>query len=146
MRGRGGALGDDAMPQGPVAVLAAQVNRFGPGAPVAYQFAPVAFPVVNVLDPALALAALTIYLRRSTDAYQQVHDAGTLAAIDAANAGYADPSAFVLANLPQVTSVITMFADSLGLPGTTSAAGSLSTSSLLLAAGILGIWWWTEKR
>lgn len=136
-------MGDDAPPATPVAVLAAQVNRFGPGAPAAYQFTQTGFP--PVLDVGLALTALTIYLRRSTEAYAQIPDQGTLSAINAANSGFGNPVAFVGGHMSEMIPVIRDFADSIGLP---AAPGDDATSSgaLLLAAGILVGWWLLEKR
>lgn len=146
-RGHGRAMGDDAAPVSPIAALVAQVNRFGPSAPAAFQFAAQPF-VEGRLDLALALTALTIYLRRSTDAYAQFHDAGTAATIEAANAGFADPVAFVNAHLGDMLPVIRAFADSLGLaaaPGTQGGAG-ISTEALVIAGSVLGLWWLLEKR
>jgi hypothetical protein len=139
----GGAFGDVEL-GGPVAVLVAQVNRFGPEAPTAYQFTQAPFPIADVLTPDVALTALTIYLRRSTDAYASIPDIGTRLAIEAANAGFSDPVAFVTAHLAEITQVIAGFADSLGLSG-----GSLSASNptaLMLALGGLAVWWWLEQR
>jgi len=150
-RGPGGALshglGDamglvagDQLPQ-----LAAQVNRFGPGAPAAYQFTTKVFPVATgKIDPEIALVATTIYLRRATDAYNQFHDAGSLAAITRANLGFADPVGFVTGNLADVVSTIGSFADSLGLPAASSddatIAGVDSRLLLYAAAGALLLW------
>jgi len=140
----GGAFGD-VEAGGPVAVLVAQVNRFGPQAPAAYQFAQAPFPVTDVLTPDVALTALTIYLRRSTDAYAALPDIGTRIAIEAANAGFTDPVAFVTAHLAEITQVISAFADSLGLSGSSAAAAS-SPTALVLALGGLAVWWWLEQR
>jgi len=136
-RGRGGAMGD--VGYATVADLAAQVNRFGPGAPAAYQFATTPFPPSSVLDPALALTAITIYLRRATDAYNQFHDAASAAAIDKANKGFADPTTFVQANLYDVTSTIGMFADAAGLPAAAGSGVDTGISPLLLGGVGLGI-------
>ena len=128
----------------PLGALAAQVNRFGPGAPLAYQFVSHTFPVASVtLDPELALVATTIYQRRSTDAYAQYHDAGSAAAIERANRGFADPVTFVTANLSDVTNTIGGFADAVGLPMSTddAAGGGLGTTTILLIAGAaVGLW------
>jgi len=139
--------------------LVAQVNRFGPGAPSAYQFvttpftAPVAVYGISLMPIGVGLAtvALTIYQRRATDAYNQFHDAGSQQAVAAANAGYADPVAFVTSHLAEVTQTLQAFADSLGIPPATSAttAGSdtgLSTGTLVLAGGLLAVWWLMERK
>lgn len=141
-------MGDDAQPSSPVTQLAAQINRFGASAPGPYQFAPVPFPLSSTLDLPLAQVALLIYQRRLTDAYTQVHDAGTAAAIDAANAGFADPVAFVSPRIAQVTSTIATFADALGLapaPGM-EGEGISHGATLVLAAVVLGVWWLMEDR
>jgi hypothetical protein len=142
-------MGDDAQPGSPVAQLAAQVNRFGASAPGPYQFAPVPFPLSSTLDLLLAQVALLIYQRRLTDAYTQVRDAGTAAAINAANAGFADPVAFVSPRVAQVTSTIATFADALGLAPADGGAASgdgISAGTLVLAAVVLGAWWLMEDR
>lgn len=140
VRGRGGALGDVV---GPGLDLADQVNRFGPAAPSAYQFVTTPFPRSPAVSLGLATTALTIYQRRAADAYARFHDQGSLQAIDKANAGFADPVAFVTGNLAEVVAVLQAFADALGLPpaGDTPApdSGGLSTGTLLLAA--LVVWW-----
>lgn len=136
-RGRGSAMGD--IGYATVADLAAQVNRFGPTAPAAYQFVTTPFPPSSVLDPALAVAAVTIYLRRATDAYNQFHDAASAAAIDKANKGFSDPSAFVMANLYDVASTIGMFADSVGLAPPEGSGVADGVHPLVLAAGALGL-------
>lgn len=125
-------MGDVASTSDPLAALASQVNRFGTAAPAAYQFTATDFPLATgKLDPALALTALTIYQRVSADSYNQFHDAGSASAISRANAGFADPVAFVTANLSEVTRAIGTFADSLGLPG----SQPLDPGSLPLLAG-----------
>jgi len=144
-------MGDVAPPvASPVAQLAAQVNRFGPGAPAQYQYAPAPFPLSSTLEPGLAMAALLIYLRRSTDAYAQFHDSGTATEIDAANAGFADPVGFISTRVGPVTAVIGAFADSLGLPGPSGASSADTTTDttgmLILAAGVLGLWWMMEGK
>jgi hypothetical protein len=138
----------DAAPADPVATLAAQVNRFGASAPVGYQF--VTTPFAPPMSMGLATAALTIYQRRATDAYSQFHDAGSQAAIDAANAGFSDPVSFVMGHLSEVISTVATFADALGIPGAGANAEpadtGTSTGSILLAAGILGLWWLMEGK
>jgi hypothetical protein len=138
--------------------LVAQVNRFGPGAPSAYQFvttpftAPVALLGITLLPIGVGLAttALTIYQRRASDAYNQFHDAGSQQAIADANAGFADPVSFVTTHLGQVTQTLQAFADSLGIPpapgsATVSDTG-LSSGTLMLAGGILAVWWLMERK
>ncbi len=136
-RGRGGSLGD--VGYATVADLAAQVNRFGPSAPAAYQFTTTVFPPSTVLDPALALTALTIYQRRATDAYNEFRDAGSKTAIDKANKGFADPTAFVQANLYDVTSTIGMFADAAGLPASAGSGVDTGINPLLIGGIGLGL-------
>lgn len=150
--GPGRAMGDVGVAGGgdPLSALASQVNRFGPAAPAAYQFTQKVFPLATgKLDPELALIALTIYQRRATDAYNQFHDAGSEAAIARANAGFADPVTFVMANLAEVASAIGSFADSLGIAGASSStipglpgtiAGIDTTTILLAAGGALVLW------
>lgn len=136
----GGALGDDAG-AAPYAQLAAQVNRFGPGAPAGLQFTQTPFSTSTpTLDPGLALTAVVIYQRRATDAYSQFHDVGSAAAIAAANLGLVDPTAFVSARLPEVINTVASYADSVGLPpadGSVSipGLGQVSVTTLLLLAG-----------
>ena len=141
-------MGDDSVPASPVAQLAAQVNRFGSSAPAPYQFAPVPFPLSSALDLPLAQVALLIYHRRLTDAYAQVGDSGTATAINAANAGFADPVAFVSPRIAQVTSTIATFADALGLaPAAGASPGDgIGPGTLLLAAVVLGAWWLMEDH
>jgi len=128
---------------GPGLDLADQVNRFGAAAPSAYQFVSTPFPRSPTVSLGLATAALTIYQRSATDAYAHFHDQGSLQAIDKANAGFADPVAFVTNNMAEVLTVLHAFADSLGLPPAGDAAtpdgDGLSTGTLLLAA--LVVWW-----
>ncbi len=152
-------LGAMPMPMGgdsasdPVAQLAAQVNRFGPGAPAAYQFTSKAFPLASgVVNPELALVALTIYQRRATEGYSQIHDAGSLAAITRANLGYGDPVGFVTANLADVLTTVGGFADSLGLPGPDAGDGTIAgtfagidTRTLLLVAGGALVLWMVTR-
>lgn len=145
--GLGGALGEVAM-NDPIATLAAQVNRFGAAAPAAYRF--VTTPVAPPMNPALALAALTIYQRRATDAYSQFHDVGSEMAINAANAGFSDPVSFVTGRLPEVITTVGAFADALGLPPPGSASGGpeggSSVGAIVLAAGFFGLWWLMEDK
>ncbi len=122
----------------PVAALAVQVNRFGPGAPAAQRFVTTPFPVAGGnLDPQLALVALTIYQQRAASAYAQFQDQGSQQAIVAANAGFADPTAFVQGNLADVTAAVAGYADSLGLPKVAGddLLSSLGDSGPLLLAG-----------
>lgn len=131
--------------QSPVAALVAQVNRFGPAAPAGYQFVTQPFQLASgILDPALALAAITIYQRRATAGYEQFHDAGSETAIARANVGFADPLRFVTDNLPEVTAAIGGYADSLGLPaaaGSAAAVAEALTSPLVIVAGIALVLW-----
>lgn len=150
-RSAGSAMGDDVTvpyTSGP-AILAAQVNRFGVDAPAAYQFVTDPLPIDAVkVSPALALVAISIYQRRATDAYQQFHDQGSLAALEAANRGFADPVAFVTGHLADVTSAVRGFADSVGLPPAAgdpaiglSLGGLPSWAAMAgVAAGLLYLW------
>lgn len=141
----GGALGDDASAS-PYATLAAQVNRFGSSAPTGLQFVTTPFSLTApALDPALALAAVLICQRRATDAFTQFHDAGSAAAIAAANLGLLDPVTYVNARLPDTVSTVASYADSMGLPAAGSTIsipgiGDVSTTTLLMvgAAAVLG--------
>jgi hypothetical protein len=140
--GPGGALGDaQTAPPSPVAVLAEQVNRFGPSAPAAFQFIQAPFLATGKLAPDLALTALLIYHRRASDAYAQFHDAGSAALIDAANAGFSNPVSFVTGRMDEVTKTVAQFADSVGLPPAqgSAVAGDIPLP-LLLAAGALVLW------
>ena len=137
-----------AAPVGPWGALAAQVNRFGPGAPSAYRFAlqPYSLATGNP-DLGLAVTAATVFQRRAADAYNQFSDAGSAAAIARANQGLSDPLGFVTANLSEVTSVIGVFADSLGLAPAAgdsalpSTVAGVDTTTLLMIAGIgLALW------
>lgn len=137
--------------------LVDQVNRFGSGAPSAYQFvttpftAPPAVFGISLMPMSIGLAtvALTIYQRRATDAYNQFHDAGSQQAITAANAGMADPVGFVTSHLADVTQTLQAFADSLGIPpagsGATTDTGP-SGGPLLIGAVILAVWWLMESK
>lgn len=154
----GRALGEASPPFAPPSVsdiyraLAAQVNRFGPGAPAGYQFAQKVFPlVVSRLDADLALTAILIYQRRATDAFNQFGDEGSAQAIAKANTGFADPVGFVSGNLAEVTQAVANFADSLGLPAPVTlttgpvAATGLNSTTLLLGAGILAALWMVTR-
>jgi hypothetical protein len=145
-------MGDDTSGSASVADLANQVNRFGAAAPTGYQFVTTPFDVPPApfgiqllpLNLGLATMALTIYQRRASDAYSQFHDQGSLNAINQANAGFADPVAFVTKNLSVVVSTLRAFADALGIPpvgGETSTFDTgISTGSLILAA-LAAAWW-----
>lgn len=137
-------MGDAAPgPVDPVVRLAQQVNRFGPKAPVAYRFSDREFPLASgKIAPDLALAALLIFQRRYTDAYNAAHDQGSANAIQAANEGFADPVGFVTSNLAAVTQAVALFGDSLGLPapdGPASGSGGIPTA-LYVVAGALILW------
>ena len=140
------SMGDDASIGSPYAQLAAQVNRFGPSAPTGLQFVSTPFPATAAtLDPALAMAAVLICQRRATDAFTQFHDAGSAAAIAAANLGLLDPVTYVNARLADTTSTVASYADSMGLPAASSTIsipgiGDVSTTTLLMvgAAAVLG--------
>jgi hypothetical protein len=152
--GRGGALGDVVQQaQGSVAELAREVNRFGPEAPAALQFAPTPFPVVDSvkLDPALALVALTIYQRRAADAYAQFHDQGSLAALEAANQGFINPVGFVGARLAEVTTAVRGYGDASGLPSASgpsvsSMLGGDLTIPIVIAVGAAALWMFKRSR
>lgn len=137
--GAGRAMGDVASGPSPLAALAAQVNRFGASAPVAYQFVPVPVTVASGnLTMDLALPAVLIYQRRATDAFSQFHDMGSEAAITRANSGLKDPVGFVSENMGEVITTISSFADSLGLPASSGIAaltGLSSTTLVMIAAG-----------
>ncbi len=146
-RGLRGAMGDVVAPAGdPAAGLVAQVNRFGPGAPTGYQF--VSEPFSLPMGISMATTALTIYQRRATDAYNQFHDAGSEQAIAAANAGYADPVAFITGHLAEVTQTLQAFADSLGIPPATSGIPPIGPDGgpILIGAVILAVWWLMERK
>jgi len=141
-------MGDVMTAANPFSTLASQVNRFGPSAPAAYQMTQQVFPLATgTLDPQLAMAAVLIYQRRATEAYNQFHDAGSAQAIEAANAGFGRPVEFVTGNLAEVTQAIANFADSLGLPAaiTTSSGGTgigtKTLNTLLLGAGAILVLW-----
>ncbi len=128
----------------PVADLIAQVNRFGPAAPAGAQFIQQPFPLATGISPGLALVATTIYQRRSTDSFNQFHDAGSAAAIAAANVGFADPVSFVTSHLADVTRTLAGYADSLGLPSADGAptVGGVDMQTILIVAGLgLAAWW-----
>lgn len=137
-------MGDDTSATSPYAQLAVQVNRFGPSAPPDLRFTQTPFSVTaQTLDPALALTAVVIYQRRAADAFNQFHDEGSEAAIAAANVGLADPTGFVMARLPEVTSTVASYADSKGLPAaegsvTLPGVGSVSSTTLLVIAAAVG--------
>lgn len=145
--GRG--VGDDQVPSvSPVGQLAAQVNRFGAGAPPAYQFATAPFDVASGnLDLPLAITALTIYQRRLTDAYQKVSDAGTLQALTAANAGFSDPVGFVSVRVADITQTIGQFADSLGLPAAVGQGTVIESipTGIWVAAAVIAYFWWSNR-
>lgn len=129
------ALGDTTVTLSPVDQLALQVNRFGPGAPAAYQFHTTAFATGNPLDLDLASTAMLIYQRRAIDAYAKFADPASSALIANANAGMADPVAWVSAHLADVTGVVKSYGDSVGLPGVSG--GSITDT--LTASGPLGL-------
>jgi len=142
-------MGDDTVPSTPLAALASQVNRFGASAPAPYRFAGKTFSTsATMLEPDLALVAVTIYQRRAADSYAQFHDAGSEAEIAKANLAFANPVSFVSTNMGQVTQAIGSFADSLGLPSASSDAGSLTAvagGTLMMIAG-LAIAFWVVTR
>lgn len=148
-RGRGSAMGDDAVPLTPIGALAAQVNRFGATAPPAYRFASRTFSTsATTLEPDLAIVAVTIYQRRATDAFAQFHDAGSEAEIASANAAFANPVGFVSTHMAQVTQAIGNFADSLNLPsGMTEAVLSELTSGQAIGLAVgFGLLAWLFAR
>lgn len=149
-------MGDVAVSSEDPAALAAQVNRFGTGAPSGYQFvtepftAPPAFFGVPLMPIGIGLAtmALTIYQRRATDAYNQFHDAGSQQAITAANAGFSDPVGFITGHLAEVTRTLQAFADSLGIPPAPGDAPTEGPSAGPIAIGavIIAVWWLMERK
>lgn len=141
--GRAPGLGDAAVAVDPVAILAAQVNRFGASAPAAYRFATTPFLDSGNLSPALALTALTIYQRRAADAYTQIPDTGSQALLEAANQAFSAPVPFVMGHIADVAQVIRAFGDMLGLPPAPGdpAPGMDTTTLALAAAAVLAIWW-----
>lgn len=144
-RGRARAFGDDNATGAPdpVAQLIAQVNRFGPDAPVAVRFLTATIPAATgTLPLAAAIAAVTIYQRAATDSYNRFHDAGSAAAIAAANKGFADPMSFVMGDIANITAAIAAYADNVGLPASGGLLGGSSLSTVLLVAGVgLAVWW-----
>jgi hypothetical protein len=153
-RGPGRGMGDSfaAPGSGAAEALAGHVNRFGPSAPAAYRFVDHALTLAGgKITPELALAALAIYQRRATEAYNQFHDAGSEVAITRANTGFADPVGFVTANLPEVTAAVAGFADSLGLSaagstgpdgaGSGGVIGGIDSQTLLMVAGGALVLW-----
>jgi hypothetical protein len=132
----------DVEASGPVADLIRQLNRFGPAAPAGLVFLSQPLATGNVITPEVAIAAVTIFQRRATDAWNQFHDQGSAAAIDAANAAFADPVSFVTARLSEVTTAVAGFADASGLPGPQGSLAGDSSHALLIVAGIgLALWW-----
>jgi hypothetical protein len=132
-------LGDAApAPTDPVAILSSQVNRFGTSAPSGYQYVTTPFLASGTVPLDLATVAITIYLRRATDSYNQFHDAGSAAAIVAANAGFASPVDFVTMRLADVTQTIGAFADSLGLPPAGGDAGGVPI--WVIGVGLVAAW------
>lgn len=143
------SLGDDTGLANPIATLAAQVNRFGAGAPAGYQVVTTPFELDAVnLSPALALTATTIYQRRATDAYNQFHDAGSAQAIADANAGLSAPVGFVSTRMAEMISTISQFADSLGLPPAAGAGlrSLIDPEHLPYAIGALALAIWLVTR
>jgi hypothetical protein len=148
-----GAMGDSAPAMTPVDALVNQINRFGPAAPPAWRIVDRTFsvPVASgKIDMATALWAVIIYQRRAAEAYKQIKDAGSEAAVNRANAGFADPVAFVTSNLAEVTTTIGSFADSLGLPGPVYGGGGggglpSGHQMLLVAAGTALVLWLVSR-
>lgn len=135
-----------------VGTLASQVNRFGDKAPTGYQFVTTPFPTsLSALALDLAITATTIAQRAATDSYDKFHDQGSAQAIDAANAGFANPIAFVNANMATVTQTIQNLGDSLGLPAANTSTidiagiGIEPTTLLLLVAGGVALYYWMGK-
>ena len=141
-----GVFGDTATPPaGPAfAALIAQVNRFtGISPPPGYSFALAPFDVASVnLDPTVAITAVSIYQRRATDAYNQFHDVGSESAITKADAGFANPVAWVTANLADVTNTIQAYGDSLGIAPAAGQTlfGASSDTIILLGGAALALW------
>lgn len=113
-----GWLGDVGASRTPVDDLAAQVNRFGPTAPEPHRIAPISFATSGqtAVTMELAVPAIVIAHRRANEAYIRFGDQGSLQAIDAISAGYANPVGYVTSHLVELTSTLRAYGDSLGLP------------------------------
>lgn len=138
------ALGAD--PSDPIAILAAQVSRFGPTAPAGYRVVAAPLLATGNITPELALAAVTIFQRAATDSYNQFHDQGSADQIARANKGFANPVVFVGQNLAEVTQAVGSLANALGLPvvsasGAPEGASDDAPSPVMFALAIaLAIW------
>lgn len=143
----GCGMGDDT---DPVVTLIAQVNRFGPAAPAAYQITPKVLPLASgIITMDLALPAVIIFQRRAASAYQQFNDSGSAATLARANQGFADPIGFVTANLAEVTTAVAGYGDAVGLPAAVGGGGvpgtGLDSTTILIVAGVgLALWWMTR--
>lgn len=142
------SMGDDSgtATSSPAAALVRQVNRFVK-APVAYQFVTTPIAPTDIVTPELALAAVLIYQRSATDSFAKFHDDGSRQAIEAANAAFSNPVAFVSSRMGEVTTTAANMADSLGLPGAGGGlVGGMSTSTIVLIVGLVGAMFFMHKR
>lgn len=127
--------------------LRAQVNRYmGPKAPAAYRLSELVLPTTGPIDMALAIHALTIFQRRAAEVYPIDKVAGQQM-IEAANAGYANPVAFVTSNFDNVLRTVAVYGDLHGLPPGATTAPFMKglTLPIMVGGGLLALWWITRK-
>ncbi len=115
--------------------LQRQLNRFGPDAPADVRFLKEPLPVTGVVDMGTGIHAILVVQKRAADAFATYHDNTSRDVLAAANAGFADPVGFVNANLPDVLTVVTNYADAKGIAAP-SLLSRLPVSPLVLAAGL----------
>lgn len=118
-----------------VKALQRQLNRFGPAAPADVRFLKEPLPVNGTIDMGTAIHSVLVIQKRAADAFATYHDNTSRDVLAAANAGFADPVAFVTNHLADVLTVVTNYADAKGIarPGLLA---NLPVSPVVLVAGV----------
>lgn len=123
----------------PTMVLIATVNRF-----LGVNKFPLATGKVS-LD--VAIIALTLLQQSLITAAAAIPDPGTTAQLNAVNAAFADPVAYVTANQASVTAKLAGYADSKGLPPANMNPGASSDLTTALAiGGVLLVAWMALRK
>lgn len=123
----------------PTAILIAEVNRFGPGAPSSLQYVTTPYPLATGTVPAaVAVAALHIARRRAEDGVIKFADKGSADLLKRLSSAFGDPVGFVTKNIGEITGAVKGYADANGLPASKlSIAGKVADlvgTPLMLAA------------
>jgi len=143
-----GGAGGSGKSSDQVALLQAQFNRFvgAAASPLAYT---IPIPVNGVLDLNTTLRAMTILTVRAADILKLAQ--GATAAqyrpiLIEASTHMADPD-YVAAHLADITAMVGLYADSLGLPpptGTRFTAFNYKLAAIIGGVGLL--FWWSSRR